>query len=1422
MDSDLHNRVPMMWDSIVKNAMYTSYGYDTRVGPITPAWQGSRSRCIYSYIGKGSQHYYLLRTMWALEITLGTTLVQTDSQSTYLGEFLHQKSAQVDIDYTYHPWMCLSNTPGIYLPIALITKAKVRGSNLTPIDVCAIYKALESAVKFHVSYDTSISEDSVDGLLSEISPDYVWGTGILGRIRYITNAWEAITTPTALILSRKKLDIPTSPQAVASLKTNTVITSSLLHLLPTDMENDVVKICTSFLHHVSACEDSEVWAPMLIQILLSNTPIPPRGKSAKAFYAKQDAAMAEASHPLPSSGGNHANGVLNKISDLFKAVGYERLAHELLYTKTWRGVNLLVRLAKAYRTQPLANAQQLCYLALTDWAGYGPGIEDESAFRSKRAARQYSWLFRRAFYGGTIVERPTLLIQKILWVASEWLTSPGSSYSYRIYAKDAKATRQCLEVWHLALDGARHSGVPGVEECCRRVERMKGSNVFTYKETMAKLVNVHKRAHLKILDKLFPPTGWTDNRHITCRLSDVCWTFLHPTSQSNPAELDIMRAIAGQLDPTVKGRMKLLNSILGTIPIGTNNVLATSIVLSSMGQAPDDLVRSELFRRCFIFRPVPGQAVALKTISATTRRTACALTGAPLPDKVAARFAAYDMMFGRSANATDWDAEIGNRCSGTVPLGIRSHGTHNNYFPPLVCEAEALVPPSAEDRIDFQQRLDKHVRAIINKVASKRAIKTTLEDFWKRRSEWMTSGSSSGATIEDISFLPEAARARLGGAVPLSKRGWAEVTSYQHILKVFNSPKPREEATASEKMENGKSRAIYGVTPEHYVINTYATQGLEERLKLCEGFEKGAEGISAFAYDNHRARLSKDSSLEMTMLDYADFNRHHSPAHQASVFLALRDWGLENGACKDWIKANEWVAASKYNMMCKFPGNRRLRVNQGMFSGTRSTDLINTILNLAYFRVANDIVAETYGVLSQNMYNVHQGDDVWVSNHSSVWARLMFGVLQQLGLIFQPLKQMFGPRRGEYLRVMYSGGSGYGYLSRALANFILRPVQNDVALDPAAWAATLHDGVSTLIRRGLTPTAASAVWRATMPYWTRIQAHPQDHKPVQYPWWVIVNPRYRGGLSCSFPLGGGITGDISALAPTYHIQRPAWLTELPQQMTNDWITQLSAKLPPDHKNIKVHRIREAILSNSYAEALRLVDHRHSSSLFKDEMSAWLKNNPPPKVVSSVDSISLSDTTISKRDRAKLFKKVVAQEGLSIGRSLSGYDSVNGVSSVIRGVVGDWRGANQNALGYRSSIAQWLASSPFKSLDIAALAYGLSPLQTLKLLAVQYPAQTARSQNALSVLLPILESGSSTLVDLVLSGSVGLASHLVPHVSKNLLSYVLTEATDMTLNAYCTGGLSSTEAVARSVIYGVDCLIASSLKVDSASLDAVLY
>lgn len=61
-------------------------------------------------------------------------------------------------------------------------------------------------------------------------------------------------------------------------------------------------------------------------------------------------------------------------------------------------------------------------------------------------------------------------------------------------------------------------------------------------------------------------------------------------------------------------------------------------------------------------------------------------------------------------------------------------------------------------------------------------------------------------------------------------------------------------------------------------------------------------------------------------------------------------------------RAVEWCADACLNQWCTFPGaTNPTKITQGLFSGQRGTNLLNTILNCGYFMVAKRNVSEQLG-----------------------------------------------------------------------------------------------------------------------------------------------------------------------------------------------------------------------------------------------------------------------------------------------------------------------------------------------------------------------------------------------------------------------------------------------------------------------------
>lgn len=903
------------------------------------------------------------------------------------------------------------------------------------------------------------------------------------------------------------------------------------------------------------------------------------------------------------------------------------------------------------------------------------------------------------------------------------------------------------------------------------------------------------RAQLKALNQLFPYTSHTDKNHMTVHLADVVYEIIHyPEITITTPLLRCGQLGVEQLQPSKASRANLLNKILSKIPLGTNNILAMQVLLASFG-SPYSNYAYKAFCELPLLCGSSNEVLArLKALSYLARRGQADAEGRPCPDRAVSFLAYAELAFGRSGNVTDWAEEYSNRCLHTIhiqqPSPLKIGGADGVGRVVWAPDAEILDSKTRIEDPTFYAKLRAHIREICRPLVTRRATTETMHDFLLRRAEWMASGSSGGGSLNLADIPSYAARQRKRGhdcsttKVKIAKRAWAETVPMADLIREFRTGLPREAAQASEKFENGKSRAIYGVEPIHYIINTYATKGFEEKLHNIQGLEKGVTGIQQSQLEHHRALITSDRKQHCSMLDYADFNRHHTPKAQSIIFEELADLGEGVGACSDWQFANRWVARAKYYMTARFPGKSRpSKVRQGMFSGTKSTDLINTILNLAYFRVAQDYVAEQYGVLSEDLYHVHQGDDVWLSNKNHLWARLLYYTMHQMGFIFQRSKQMFGEGRGEYLRVLYQNGQASGYLHRALANYILRPLQNDSTQDPVAWANTIQEGVATMCRRGLPVSLAKCIWRNSMNYWVKVKAHNFDRCGVRVPIEAIELAAEQGGLGCPRP--SHLVLSNSAIVLPVLIANGKVLEGAPAHMTNDWLRHVSAhssKLEALY-SIRADALREMSLRTSYASLPQHVLRADDWGEFKEAMRSWSQ--------SSGRKLARSCQRYRCRDSRDLSYAVSTHYGTPKCDTAS-----NPLLQNIAQVECSPATPATEYMGLSNTLSKIVASSRFKSISSTATAYGMTHQQALTAILAAAGEDSSASQDTRYDIQHILQHPNPDSLALLQRPGTSLVSALSPFIDANLSVYCSSQHNQVLAKYLATFGVDPRGARAK--------------------------
>jgi hypothetical protein len=447
-----------------------------------------------------------------------------------------------------------------------------------------------------------------------------------------------------------------------------------------------------------------------------------------------------------------------------------------------------------------------------------------------------------------------------------------------------------------------------------------------------------------------------------------------------------------------------------------------------------------------------------------------------------------------------------------------------------------------------------------------------------------------------------------------------------------------------------------------------------------------------------------------------------------------------------------------------------------MFSGTRSTDLINTLLNLAYYQIANDVAVQC-GVVPKDIYHVHQGDDVWLSSTNVVWGRLLYYVLNNQGFVFQSSKQMFGTGRGEFLRVLYQQGTASGYLMRAIVNFLLRPLQNSMNIGATEWANTATESCRMLHRRGLRMSLCNILWEDIIDNRTKVLAHPSDSRPVRMPLHYIVTPKEFGGLGAVAP------GFYCLLKQCPPAPKPdsvtlsqSLLEAVPSKMTDDWISYLSPKIhavfPAEiSSQFRANAFKTSLVTENYAEQALQHDKKRIATSYKTAVAklshecksdSEVRNNFLIPVRSPSELPKMMGCNPLDVTQPDIFNKDY------IGRSVL-YSSNHPENLV-------------NPTRYSKALARLTASSMFKTESRLAQAFGLSRLHALQLLMSEVSSSPSHDASLAALLTPIIANGREDLLDMLQKGGTSTYSIASCWQDARFTNYVASVASELLVSS----------------------------------------
>nr|CAJ29958.1 putative RNA-dependent RNA polymerase 1 [Amasya cherry disease-associated mycovirus] len=291
-------------------------------------------------------------------------------------------------------------------------------------------------------------------------------------------------------------------------------------------------------------------------------------------------------------------------------------------------------------------------------------------------------------------------------------------------------------------------------------------------------------------------------------------------------------------------------------------------------------------------------------------------------------------------------------------------------------------------------------------------------------------------------------------------------------LDTLLSQEPAIIAQMSWKLEWSKLRALFAASMEHWMPSAFALGQIEEYLPADCPIGKAAD-----AHRVCRRVMEMSTQGVVACIDARNFNILHtqevmaSILESASVMLGSR-LSEEQHKCLKWLskaEMNQKVLVKKgevteellsagrqegwINQMMKGDGTmvEAATVTVGMFSGTRFTMLYNTILNRAYYKVAEELA----GIKTLSL---HSGDDVYSAFASYIDVYKMKKAMALIGYTLQ-LAKCFLQGVREFLRISHKNANTSQYLARSAATAIHGRIEADEPSDFVAF-------VGSIMRRG--------------------------------------------------------------------------------------------------------------------------------------------------------------------------------------------------------------------------------------------------------------------------------------------------------------------------------------------------------------------
>nr|BAG71788.2 putative RNA-dependent RNA polymerase [Lentinula edodes mycovirus HKB]BAJ21197.1 putative RNA-dependent RNA polymerase [Lentinula edodes mycovirus HKB] len=311
-----------------------------------------------------------------------------------------------------------------------------------------------------------------------------------------------------------------------------------------------------------------------------------------------------------------------------------------------------------------------------------------------------------------------------------------------------------------------------------------------------------------------------------------------------------------------------------------------------------------------------------------------------------------------------------------------------------------------------------------------------------------------------------------------NKRTWLDNITPEQMVDLVNS-EPLLKAEAQIKVETGlRSRQIVPGPTKHWMNETIVMRNLEKAIYRSNP-EFTLETSEWDILVDHLERMYRTSDMHggaTLASDYADFNFLHTIPDMQKFWRMIRASAEQFTGPGEWagtnyaghvVKLCVWLEEALFSMYVRETSTTGTFIHllRGLWSGWRTTSVINNVFNEVYGKVLSRVCKDILGYDPIELAR-RNGDDEDARAKSVVASLLYLAMMTYSRLDAQPAKQKIGFTESEYTRVTYAKGVAYNPIARGIASFTSSDLQAPVIDVSPEYVRGTNEALHALIRRG--------------------------------------------------------------------------------------------------------------------------------------------------------------------------------------------------------------------------------------------------------------------------------------------------------------------------------------------------------------------